>query len=112
MAPIFVSRRETETEMSDEVYSKRVRAGKRTYYFDIRDNSHDYYLTITERRKKVLRDGTAYHEKQKIYLYKEDFEKFEDGFRDAIQFIRLHKPEWFSDPTVPIPAMVMDEEIG
>lgn len=112
MAAIFGSHRETETENNDEVFSKRVRAGKRTYFFDVRDNAQDYYLTITESRKKVRKDGSICYEKHKIYLYKEDFEKFEDGFRDALQFIRLHKPEWFADPTAPIPAMVMDEEIG
>lgn len=112
MAANVGSPREAETEMSDEVYSRRVRAGKRTYFFDVRENSHDYFLTITESRKKVRSDGSTCFEKHKIHLYKEDLEKFEDGFRDAIRFFRLHKPEWFSDPTAPIPAMVLDEEIG
>ncbi len=74
---------------SEEVYSKPVKAGKRTYFFDVKatKNNSDYYLTITESRKRVERDGRISYDKHKIFLYKEDFEKFSDGLHDAVEFI-------------------------
>jgi hypothetical protein len=69
----------------DEVFSRRVRAGKRTYYIDVRATraGNDYYLTITESK----RGGDSEHEKFKIFLYKEDFEKFRQGFNEALDFV-------------------------
>ncbi|MCX7862039.1 MAG: PUR family DNA/RNA-binding protein [Bacteroidales bacterium] len=76
----------------DEVYSKSVRAGKRTYFFDVKSNRRDdYYLTITESKKRVRPDGSVYYEKHKLFLYKEDFEKFAEGLNDVVQFIRNNK---------------------
>lgn len=74
---------------SDEVYSKPVKAGKRTYFFDVKatKSSNDYYLTITESKKKTDRDGRISYDKHKIFLYKEDFEKFSEGLKDAIDYI-------------------------
>lgn len=72
----------------DEIYSKVVRAGKRTYFFDVKaTRREDYYLTITESKKSLDKDGQAHYEKHKLFLYKEDFDKFLDGFRDAVDFI-------------------------
>jgi hypothetical protein len=73
----------------DEVFAKPVRAGKRTYFFDVKTTrKNDYYLTITESKKKFGRDGKSYYEKHKIFLYKEDFEKFVDGLNEALNFIK------------------------
>ena len=73
----------------DEIYSKPVRAGKRTYFFDVKaTRNNDYYLTITESKKKLEKDGSQSYEKHKIFLYKEDFEKFVTGLTEAIQFIK------------------------
>lgn len=70
----------------EEVYSKKIRAGKRTYFFDVKSTrSNDYYLTITESKKR-LEDGVFV--KHKIFLYKEDFEKFTDGLNDVINYIK------------------------
>ncbi|MCB0713326.1 MAG: DUF3276 family protein [Ignavibacteriae bacterium] len=68
----------------DEVFSRRVRAGKRTYYIDVRStrSGEDYYLTITESK----RSGESEREKFKIFLYKEDFEKFRSAFTEALEF--------------------------
>lgn len=77
-------------EQSDreEIYSRPVRAGKRTYFLDVKSTrGDDLYLTITESKKRFKDDGTFFFEKHKIFLYKEDFEKFTDGLNDAIQFI-------------------------
>jgi hypothetical protein len=77
-------------EQSDreEIYSRPVRAGKRTYFFDVKSTrGDDLYLTITESKKRFKDDGTFFYEKHKIFLYKEDFEKFTEGLNDAIGFI-------------------------
>jgi hypothetical protein len=72
-----------------EIYSKAVRAGKRTYFFDVKATKrNDYFLTITESKKRFQKDGRFFFEKHKIFLYKEDFEKFADGFTEVIDFIK------------------------
>ncbi|MCQ2375965.1 MAG: PUR family DNA/RNA-binding protein [Salinivirgaceae bacterium] len=74
---------------SNELFSKAVKAGKRTYYFDVKSTKqNDMYLTITESKKQFDDNGLAHVEKHKIFLYKEDFEKFTDGMAEALQFIR------------------------
>lgn len=71
---------------NDEVFSKAVRAGKRTYFFDIKSTrGNDLYITITESKRR-LEEGAGY-EKHKIFLYKEDFEKFRDGLLEVIDKI-------------------------
>lgn len=76
-----------ENESAGEVFSKSVRAGKRTYFFDVKSTKgNDLYLTITE-SKKVLMNGKEVFQKHKIFLYKEDFEKFKDGFQQALDKI-------------------------
>ena len=80
-------------EQSDreEIYSKPVRAGKRTYFFDVKSTKgEDSYLTITESKKRFRDDGTFFYEKHKIFLYKEDFEKFSEGLNEAVQFISAY----------------------
>jgi hypothetical protein len=69
----------------EDVYSKVVRAGKRTYFFDIRSTrGNDLFLTITESKKRLHEDGGASYEKHKIFLYKEDFDKFLDGLHHTL----------------------------
>ncbi len=73
----------------EDVFSKPVRAGKRTYFFDVKaTKGNDWYLTITESKRKVERDGRFTYDKHKIFLYKEDFEKFSEGLKDVIDYIR------------------------
>lgn len=73
----------------DEVYSKKVRAGKRTYFFDVKaTRSGDFYLTLTESKKR-LEDGVF--TKTKLFLYKEDFEKFVEGLQDAMTYVRSNQ---------------------
>jgi hypothetical protein len=77
---------ESEKNERDEIYGKAVRAGKRTYFFDVRTTrGNDYYLTITESKKRFNDDGTFAYQKHKIFLYKEDFEKFTEAMADAIK---------------------------
>lgn len=71
-----------------EIYSERVRAGKRTYFFDIKaTKSNDYYLTITESKRRYKDDGYFY-EKHKIFLYKEDFDKFVTALNDTVGHVK------------------------
>lgn len=73
-----------ENDKNGEVYSKVVRAGKRTYFFDVKSTKgNDLYLTVTE-SKKVMNDGRESFQKHKIFLYKEDFEKFQEGLQEAL----------------------------
>ena len=76
----------------DEIFSNKVRAGKRTYFFDVRaTKANDYYLTITESKKIFNDDGGHYFKKHKIFLYKEDFEKFKVALNKSVDFIIEHK---------------------
>ena len=69
----------------NEIFSKSVRAGKRTYFFDVKSTrSGDHYLTITESKKKYDQEGNFHFEKHKIFLYKEDFDKFKDGLIEVV----------------------------
>ena len=78
-----------ENREREEVFSKKVRAGKRTYFFDVKaTRSNDYYVTITESKKR-LEDGVFI--KHKIFLYKEDFEKFAEGLKDTIDYIKANQ---------------------
>ncbi len=77
-----------EHKESNEVYSKRVKAGKRTYFFDVKaTRANDYYLTITESRKKFKEEGHFY-EKHKIFLYKEDLNKFIEALNSTAEHIK------------------------
>jgi hypothetical protein len=77
-----------EKIVKEEIFTKIVRAGKRTYFFDVKaTRKEDYYLTITESKKRLGKEGKIFYEKHKIFLYKEDFEKFTQGLRDAVEYI-------------------------
>ncbi len=72
----------------EEIYSQRVRAGKRTYFFDVKSTrSNDYYLTITESKRRYKEDGYFY-EKHKIFLYKEDFNKFVEALNSTVDHVK------------------------
>jgi hypothetical protein len=76
----------------EEIFSKVVRAGRRTYFFDVRaTKANDYYLTITESKKFTNDDGSFHFKKHKIYLYKEDFEEFESTLKEMTSFIISEK---------------------
>ena len=77
-----------EKNQKEEIFTKVVRAGKRTYFFDVKaTRKEDYYLTITESKKRLGKEGKIFYEKHKIFLYKEDFEKFTGGLKDAVTYI-------------------------
>jgi len=83
-----------EKNLKEEIFTKVVRAGKRTYFFDVKaTRKDDYYLTITESKKRLGKEGKVFYEKHKIFLYKEDFEKFSGGLKDAVTYIGNGKDE-------------------
>ena len=78
----------------EEIFSQVLRAGRRTYFFDVRaTKADDYYLTITESKKFTHDDGSFHYQKHKIYLYKEDFSEFNDMLKAATDFIVNEKGE-------------------
>ena len=78
----------------DEIYSKVLRAGRRTYFFDVRaTKADDYYITITESKKFTEEDGSFHFKKHKIYLYKEDFAAFSEILEEMTAYVLNHKGE-------------------
>ena len=92
---------ERSNQPREEVFSKSVRAGKRTYFFDVKaTKSNDYYLTITESKKRMGDDGNPFYEKHKIFLYREDFDKFLEGYNEAVAKVgelKVNSPDVSSD---------------
>ena len=98
-------------ERREDIFSKVVRAGKRTYFFDVKaTRSNQYYLTITESKRRFnTEQGKFYYEKHKVFLYQEDFEKFSDGLKTAIRFIETgEKPV----EEIPVEETVKEETPG
>ena len=78
----------------DEIYSKSLRAGRRTYFFDVRSTrADDFYLTITESKREFNEDGTPFYKKHKIYLYKEDFQNFKEHLNELTDYIIKERGE-------------------
>ncbi|MGQ7869293.1 DUF3276 family protein [Sunxiuqinia sp. sy24] len=100
---------EGDSKFREEIFSKAVRAGKRTYFFDVKATRKDeYYLTITESKKRYDQDGKFHFEKHKIFLYKEDFEKFSDGLGEVIDFIRASQS--MEDAEIDVDMTIVEDE--
>jgi len=85
---------EQDGNFSKDIHSKVVRAGKRTYFFDVKSTkNNEMYLIITERKKIFENEGNFFYEKHKIFLYKEDFENFEETLKEMFDFISKNQPE-------------------
>ena len=83
-----------EKKEIEEIFSKSIRSGRRTYFFDVRSTrAKDYYLTITESKRDFNEDGTPFYKKHKIYLYKEDFVNFKEALNDVCDYIIKEKGE-------------------
>lgn len=95
------SEQRVEREDKEIVFSKSIKAGKRMYYLDVKkDRRNDLFLSITEsKRKSVTEEGQFIFEKHKIFLYKEDFDKFESAFKEALDFMRAQLKEEPSQET-------------
>jgi hypothetical protein len=86
--------RENDMLENEEIFSKVLRAGRRTYFFDVRaTKAEDYYITITESKKFTEEDGSFHFKKHKIYLYKEDFNAFKEILEEMTSFVLNNKGE-------------------
>lgn len=86
--------KDSESKFNQEIHSKVVRAGKRTYFFDVKSTrNEEFYLTITESKKQFGDNGNFHYEKHKIFLYKEDFEKFSECLQGIIEYINENQGE-------------------
>lgn len=86
--------RENDMLEKEEIFSKVLRAGRRTYFFDVRaTKADDYYITITESKKFTEEDGSFHFKKHKIYLYKEDFNDFTEILGEMTSYVLNHKGE-------------------
>ena len=86
--------RENDMLEKEEIFSKVLRAGRRTYFFDVRaTKADDYYITITESKKFTEEDGSFHFKKHKIYLYKEDFAAFAEILEEMTSYVLNHKGE-------------------
>ena len=86
--------RENDMLEKEEIFSKVLRAGRRTYFFDVRaTKADDYYITITESKKFTEEDGSFHFKKHKIYLYKEDFSAFAEILEEMTSYVLNHKGE-------------------
>jgi hypothetical protein len=84
----------TENKDIEEIFSKSVRSGRRTYFFDVKSTrAGDYYLTVTESKRDFNEDGTPFYKKHKLYLYKEDFANFKDALNEVSDYIIKEKGE-------------------
>jgi len=93
----------------EEIFTRVVRAGKRTYFFDVKaTRKEDYYLTITESKKRLGKEGKFFYEKHKVFLYKEDFEKFTEGLKDAVNYINNGRDE--SQAPIPLEESKKSDE--
>ena len=82
----------TEKREIKDIFSKKVKAGRRTYFFDVRETkASDYYMTLTESVRNFNEDGAPTYRKHKIYLYKEDFANFKDAFEEVSNYIIAEK---------------------
>ena len=79
---------------NQDIHSKVIRAGRRTYFFDVKSTRNsEMYLVITESKKRIEDDGNSFYEKHKIFLYREDIENFRDALEEVSGFISEHQPE-------------------
>jgi len=105
-------RLENDSKFREEIYSVAVRAGKRTYFFDVKSTRREeFYLTITESKKRFEQDGSFHFEKHKIFLYKEDFEKFIDGLQEVITFIDQNQTDEIEDQAEFDEVKRLDEKV-
>ena len=103
-----------ESTEQEEIFSKVLRAGRRTYFFDVRSTkAGDYYLTITESKKFTNDDGSFHFKKHKIYLYKEDFNEFKSILEETTNFIIGEKGEEIISDYTPnqTPSDVENQEV-
>ena len=105
--------RDAESRFRQEIFSKVIRAGKRTYFIDVKSTRNDeLYLTITESKKRFENEGKFHYEKHKLFLYKEDFDKFVDNLQDVVDYIKDKQPMDMDDEEHEVAVVEEDEKSG
>lgn len=105
--------RNSDSKFNQDIHSKVVRAGKRTYFFDVKSTrNEEFYLTITESKKRFEDNGNFHFEKHKIFLYKEDFEKFAESLQEIIGYINENQAETVSEEKPLDPAPQDEPEVS
>ncbi|GAB1454631.1 PUR family DNA/RNA-binding protein [Draconibacterium sp.] len=99
------------SKFNQDIHSKVVRAGKRTYFFDVKSTRNDeFYLTITESKKRFEENGNFHFEKHKIFLYKEDFEKFAECLQEVINYISENQTDIIDEDSQLNPVIEAESE--
>ena len=81
--------REVAESYGDTIFAKMIRAGHRTYFIDVKTTrANDHFISITELRKKILSDGSTVNERNKVFVYQEDFDKFVGGLREVLDYVQ------------------------
>ena len=102
-----------KNNIREEIFSEVVRAGRRTYFFDVKaTRKNEYYLTVTESKKRFNREGNFFYEKHKIFLYKEDFDKFSDALVSTLGFIKDKQPNGASTEDENTETNAKDETVS
>ena len=102
-----------KNNIREEIFSEVVRAGRRTYFFDVKATRKDeYYLTVTESKKRFNKEGNFFYEKHKIFLYKEDFDKFSDALVSTLGFIKDKQPNGASTEDENTETNAKDETVS
>ena len=95
------AKKESKKKFRENIFTKSVRAGKRTYYFDVKETKNgERYVTLTERKRRYNADGSYKVEKHKIFLYREDFEEFADALDDIIEFVQNGQEQSTNEPEI------------
>lgn len=101
-----------DNKFKHEIYSKVFKAGQRTYFLDVKSTrDEELYLTITESKKHLDKDGRLHFEKHKIFLYREDFDKFANSLTDVISYIRERQPIEINEYYEEEPLEIADDEM-
>ena len=104
--------RNSDSKFNQDIHSKVVRAGKRTYFFDVKSTrNEEFYLTITESKKRFEDNGNFHFEKHKIFLYKEDFEKFAECLQEIIAYINENQTESVGEEK-PLDSVLQEEPVA
>lgn len=86
---ILIEKKEAVEGYGDTIYTKMIKAGHRTYFIDVKTTrANDHFISITELRKKILADGSTVNERNKVFVYQEDFGKFVGGLKDVLDYVQ------------------------
>jgi hypothetical protein len=102
----------TDNRYKHEIYSTSFKAGRRTYFFDVKSTrSNEYFITITESKKLFSEQGRVQYEKHKIFLYREDFEIFSESLNELISFINKTQPDFLPEDELAVELITEEKPV-